>query len=49
MRRTIVIALRISKRENEILELVARQKGITKSELVRRIIKGYLQYKGYLP
>jgi len=48
MKKTVVIAVRISKNENEVLEIIAKRKNITKSELVRRIIRGYLKYKGYL-
>jgi len=48
MVKTVVIAVRVTKTENEILELIAKRKGISKSDLLRKIIRGYLKYKGFL-
>lgn len=49
MGKTVVIAVRITKKEREILDLIASQKGIDRSELIRRILRGYMKYHGYLP
>lgn len=45
-KRTTVLSIRISKTDKQLLELIAKERGITVNELLRRIIDGYLKYKG---
>ena len=47
-RRTTTVSFRITRDEKQALELIATEKNITLSELLQRIVRGYLRYKGYI-
>lgn len=48
MQKNKIVCVRLQKSEVEALDLIAKRKGIDRSKLLRKIIRGYLKYKGLI-